>query len=192
MVQDRWKRKRKRKRKQKKNKQSVPQQTVPQQNTQGVLLRQTVKSVNKFYESTRSVIKQQTVQSTVLRYLIPDLAGLVSKYCWPADRYDIHKHCRYGNYEAVSTYNCEGVNLSWSIAHARVGGYEKVEKLIILRVRERDKKLIACRARKKREEINWRFMKADIRHIKRGEIMQASFESFRENGILYLRVIKNT
>ncbi len=44
--------------------------------------------------------------SLLSQFLIPDLANLVSEYCWAADdkNADIYKTCLYGNYEGMLNY----------------------------------------------------------------------------------------
>jgi len=102
----------------------INRQTVPQQ---------TVKSVNKFYEST---LLQQTVQSTVLRYLIPDLSTLVLKYCWPLTTVEneIDTDIIYGNYEKIKTIiadkHTRGWNWSYLIGYACREGYVKIIQIL--------------------------------------------------------------
>jgi len=86
----------------------MTQQKVPQQKAQRTLL-------------------QQTVRSTVLRYLIPDLTQLVLKYCWP-EKSDICELYYYGNYEKILT-----INNNWDdgLPCACFGGHMKIVLLLI-------------------------------------------------------------
>ncbi len=72
---------------------------------------------------------------SLLQHLIPDLANLVLEYCWTVT---IHswKACLYGNYEKLSSYECEYVRrlpfyYGGAFISACMGGHIKIVQYLL-------------------------------------------------------------
>ncbi len=79
----------------------------------------------------------QKAHTTLLRYLIPDLANMVLEYCWKKENIDnIEISIRYGNYEAVKKYISRG-NRTWHLYSLLKYAYrEKYKKIVVFLERE--------------------------------------------------------